>query len=319
MGQLVFCDLEFNCGNNTLEIIQIGAVKVDDQFEEVGRFNAFVKPLLNPVLTPFCKKLTGISQQSIDEASSFLSVMNDFYAWICNVEDSTLVFWGHDDSKELAREFRRNNSESNLKTYNFQGHIKRQVKSQLGLKTALNLFGVEFEGTQHDALVDAINLRSLYVKVLTSPEILLELNLEVSVSKLMTQLHDLLDHFSLQSHFVFSTDGLLALQKECQILLSENKRFSVEERELKLKQLYNNVMATKKDLEKPLLISFEHDFDKVDTVCLSKRYKPFAKNYKGQYNLNFSKLRHRYVEVLKKGQWYSGKKAISSQEGTSRA
>ena len=46
------------------EIIEFPAVLVDlTTGERVATFHSFVRPRINPILSDFCKKLTGISQE----------------------------------------------------------------------------------------------------------------------------------------------------------------------------------------------------------------------------------------------------------------
>ena len=76
MEYIVF-DLEFNQGfdrklNKTVsnekcpfEIIQIGAVKLDYNFNIIDTFNTFVKPNIYKDIHPFIKKMTGITNEDV--------------------------------------------------------------------------------------------------------------------------------------------------------------------------------------------------------------------------------------------------------------
>ena len=56
--------IEENGPNYPHEIIEFPAVLVDlTTGERVATFHSFVRPRINPVLSDFCKKLTGISQE----------------------------------------------------------------------------------------------------------------------------------------------------------------------------------------------------------------------------------------------------------------
>lgn len=71
MNYIIF-DLEATCWENDRtkqnEIIEIGAVKLDENLAVIGEFQTFIKPKLNPILSDFCKKLTSISQEEVDQA-----------------------------------------------------------------------------------------------------------------------------------------------------------------------------------------------------------------------------------------------------------
>ena len=53
--------------NEYKEVIQIGALKVSfPDFEVKDSLKIYIKPQKNPVLSDYCKRLTGITQAEID-------------------------------------------------------------------------------------------------------------------------------------------------------------------------------------------------------------------------------------------------------------
>jgi inhibitor of KinA sporulation pathway (predicted exonuclease) len=64
----IIFDLEFNSTKNTKtsrfinEIIEIGAVKLDETLQEVDCFSCTVKPHFSKKLNPYVKKLTNITE-----------------------------------------------------------------------------------------------------------------------------------------------------------------------------------------------------------------------------------------------------------------
>lgn len=74
MNYIIF-DLEATCWENDHkrqnEIIEIGAVKLNEGLKTVSDFQIFVKPALSPQLSDFCKRLTSISQADVDAAVYF--------------------------------------------------------------------------------------------------------------------------------------------------------------------------------------------------------------------------------------------------------
>lgn len=66
------------------EIIQISAIKVEtSNFTEVGEpFDVFIKPTINPELSPYCTALTSITDERLDnEGLSFLEASKRFNAY----------------------------------------------------------------------------------------------------------------------------------------------------------------------------------------------------------------------------------------------
>ncbi|KAI9096244.1 ribonuclease H-like domain-containing protein [Phlyctochytrium arcticum] len=65
------------------EIIEFPAVLLNARTGEVmGEFQGYVKPSKNPILSDFCKSLTGISQTTIDNAEPFTAVLKRFETWL---------------------------------------------------------------------------------------------------------------------------------------------------------------------------------------------------------------------------------------------
>lgn len=171
----IIVDLESTCWENqkqfqkeNSEIIEIGAVMLNDKFEEISRFQTFVKPLKYPELTDYCKNLTSIKQSDVDNAPDFQFAINTFRHWIDeNCVDYTLVSWGYYDVNQLAR----NSVKSEIsydwlidKHLNFSSSYKHAInsKQKLGMFKALQNEGLTLDGTHHRGIDDAINLAKLF-------------------------------------------------------------------------------------------------------------------------------------------------------------
>ena len=48
----------------------------------VDVFHSFVKPVINPKLSEFCKNLTGIDQNTVDRSDIFENVLKHFESWM---------------------------------------------------------------------------------------------------------------------------------------------------------------------------------------------------------------------------------------------
>lgn len=53
--------------------------------EVVGEFSSFCRPELNPVLSPFCTALTGITQAQVDAAPTFPEVLVTVEKWLSSL------------------------------------------------------------------------------------------------------------------------------------------------------------------------------------------------------------------------------------------
>lgn len=165
MSGILIIDVEATCWElknyQQNEIIEIGAVLNDRVFQ------SFVKPINNPVLSDFCKKLTSIQQKDIDEVDSFPVVMDRFIKWIGNT-DYTFASWGYYDKKQFEKDcivhdypYPFGEDHTNIK----EMFAKKYKKCGVG--KALSIIGLRFIGTPHRAGSDAINISRIY-KQLTS-------------------------------------------------------------------------------------------------------------------------------------------------------
>ena len=65
------------------EIIEFPGVLVDGRTgKQLSSFREYVRPTIQPVLSDFCTALTGISQETVDKASTFPVVLKNFQNWM---------------------------------------------------------------------------------------------------------------------------------------------------------------------------------------------------------------------------------------------
>lgn len=172
MNFIIF-DLEATCWlgrppHGANEIIEIGAVKVNRFGEHLDRYNSFVRPTVNPILSAFCTKLTTITQENVNGCPTFPVVYQRFLDWINVDEDFILCSWGAFDIQMLRNDCKLHKLDEewlgdniNLKAQ--YSEIKTSVK-KTGLKTTLKREGFEFTGTHHRAIADAENLCKIFEK-----------------------------------------------------------------------------------------------------------------------------------------------------------
>ena len=156
-----------------MEIIEIGATLVDRKGRELDFFQRFVRPLRRPLLTPFCRELTHITQANVDAAQTLSEVWPSFEQWL-GQHQSVLegwASWGDYDRKQLLQEWQRLQLDSALGSVPHMNLKQRFAKARrlerpLGLNAALQLAGMQFNGQQHRALEDARNTARLLPQVL---------------------------------------------------------------------------------------------------------------------------------------------------------
>ena len=140
------------------EVVQIGAVRLDaDSFAILDTFEALVVPRVNPVLSPYFEKLTGItSRQLIRDGMDFSTAYAGFLAF---AGEGPIAAYGRDD-RALG---------DNLRLYGMTGARPLPVFYDLrGWFAVLGVdprgmhscdiapaLGVPFQGRAHNALDDA--------------------------------------------------------------------------------------------------------------------------------------------------------------------
>ncbi|AOA04517.1 MULTISPECIES: exonuclease domain-containing protein [Pseudomonas] len=156
-----------------MEVIEIGASVVTRAGREVDHFQRFIRPQRRPLLTPFCRQLTRITQANIDTGAPMAQVWEQFERWLGQhlPKLEGWASWGEYDRKQLEQEWRQQHLHSALQqlphmNLKQQFARARQLKQPLGLNSALQLAGMQFSGQQHRALEDARNTARLLPLVL---------------------------------------------------------------------------------------------------------------------------------------------------------
>ena len=169
MNYIVF-DMEWNQPSNpkaivraqgvTLhsEIIQIGAVKLNDRFEEISDFNIMIKPKYYTKMHGKVSKLTGITKEDLKFGFKFDNACEKFFRW-CG-EDFALMTWGSDDICVLKDNMAIHRIDTGAfpvyfdLQYIFDDQVTKN-KTQCALTHAVELVGAECDLEAHDALNDA--------------------------------------------------------------------------------------------------------------------------------------------------------------------
>ena len=142
------------------EIIQIGAVKLDEDFYPREEFSSDVKPVFFRSMHYKVKKLTGLNKERLSHSDTFPDVFQRFREW-CG-DNVTFITWGYDDRRVMEQNIIVHDLDwdwiddwINLQLiYNIQTDGDKNQKS---LATAMEHFGIEQTRTAHDALGDAYN------------------------------------------------------------------------------------------------------------------------------------------------------------------
>lgn len=152
------------------EIIHIGAVKLDENLNEIGTFDKLVKPKLYTRIHPYVKKMTGITREDLRTAQPFKSVYKEFIEFINNV--SVLCVFGTSDIKELLRniEYHKLDTSPIPKEYMdiqhyANTHLEHPKGTSISLSNAASALDIPSELKFHNALNDALYTAEVFKKI----------------------------------------------------------------------------------------------------------------------------------------------------------
>jgi inhibitor of KinA sporulation pathway (predicted exonuclease) len=138
MNYIVF-DLEWNQSPRgkagevkrlPFEIIEIGAVKLDENRKFVDTYQQVIRPVVYRTLNYRTKEIVHIDKEELDNGKSFPDAAREFLAWAGH--DSIFCVWGNVDLPEFQR---------NLKYY----HMLHLLKGPLHYYDVQKLFAVQYE------------------------------------------------------------------------------------------------------------------------------------------------------------------------------
>ena len=153
------------------ELIQIGAVLLDESYEITDHFETYVAPQFG-ALDPVIINLTGITHENLKGAPSTEEALIKFSDWI--PDDAFLVEWSDSDRNQLYNELYGKDIyddkledllEEIIDCQELFGE-KMNTNRQYMLSEALIIAAIDdYSEGAHDALVDAINTAMLFKKI----------------------------------------------------------------------------------------------------------------------------------------------------------
>jgi ERI1 exoribonuclease 2 len=179
MGKYVVIDLEmcavhnkknkqiFNSGT---ELIQIGAVILDQDYRIVDTYSTYVCPEFGNI-DRYINRLTGISTKDTLNAQKSNEALADFAEWL--PADATMVAWSECDEIQIKKELDGKGIDNPKLRATFGHWIDCQAlfgqrmenERKYKLSEALLITGLWSDGKAHDALIDARNTAYVFAKL----------------------------------------------------------------------------------------------------------------------------------------------------------
>lgn len=174
----IVLDLEWNMGNKReelkvmpFEIIEIGAVRLDDSFNETGRFSRLIRPQVYRRMHWANKKVVHIKNSDLKDADRFEMVYSEFLTFC---QDGPYMFctWGDTDLTELQRNIFYFDcmplSDGPLEFLDVQklsGYNNGSPKTRLSLEKAVLEYGIAENEGFHRAVNDAAYTAEILKKI----------------------------------------------------------------------------------------------------------------------------------------------------------
>lgn len=180
---IVILDLEWNGSYSRKkkgyinEIIEFGAVKCDENLNQIDCFSCFVKPQVAKKLSSIISDLTSITDENLTDGVTFMRAASQFKRW-CG--DAVILSWGTSDILALienCRYFSGCREVPFLTRYcDLQVYVEHMLKldgtEQVGLTKAAELVAVDpSEMELHRALDDSVLSYEILKKIYDKDEL----------------------------------------------------------------------------------------------------------------------------------------------------
>lgn len=165
----IILDLEWNQALNSAmtvrspvilygEIIQIGAVKTDENFNLLDKIKINIRPKFYKKMNPYVEKITGITAADLADKETFPEAFRRFSEW-CG-EEFRIITWGFDDIGIMNDNLKVHgeNAVFGRDYINLQLIFNRQTAAehlQCALSAAAEKLEIPIDVQVHDALNDA--------------------------------------------------------------------------------------------------------------------------------------------------------------------
>lgn len=177
---LIIVDLEWNGAFSKKahgyfnEIIEIGAVKLNERMEQLDTFHSVIRPVVSRKLSSIVTDLTSITDDELEVGVTFPGAVSSLRKWV-GKEEAVLLTWSTTDLSVLlenCRYFLGSDRIPFMSSYvDAQAYCQKQLGvengQQLGLERAGELLQLEENALDHhraldDSLLTAAVLRRLY-------------------------------------------------------------------------------------------------------------------------------------------------------------
>lgn len=191
----IVLDLEWNQSNTGLEeaverlpfeVIEIGAIKLNEGGDMVSEFSELIKPAVYHEMHQITSRLIHLQMQELERGKPFEEVAGRFFKW-CGEEPYRICTWGGTDLTELQRNMRYYNmeplSDGPIAFYDVQKLFSlafEDGKSRKALEYAIDSLKIEKDIPFHRAFSDAYYTAEILKRIVAErPQVLKNVSYDV--------------------------------------------------------------------------------------------------------------------------------------------
>jgi len=167
--QFIIMDFEWNNAyckkwqRSINEIIEVGAVKLDEKLNVIGKFSHFIKPQVGTKIHSRVKELCHISNEDLDGGGlPFNEVMSELADFVGDPRQSLIMTWGDTDIRVLIENFRYFENKSQIPFMCRYADLQKFCQSsmqlpkgqQVGLSKFAQLAGIDEDEFSHHRAYD---------------------------------------------------------------------------------------------------------------------------------------------------------------------
>lgn len=193
------------------EIIEIGAVKLDDELNETGRFSQIVRSHITDKLSGRFKKLTNITNEEMLSGISFSEAVEKYTEWAG--DDNITLSWSNSDIYALVDNCRAVFGSGEIpfiKLYaDAQSLVEQklaangvEIKSQISLAHAAEMLGIDIQNIELHRAVDDSALTAQLFRRCFDKELLEKITVDTSKN-------DFYQRLSFKPYFIKDIDDPL--------------------------------------------------------------------------------------------------------------
>lgn len=194
MDRYIFLDFEFNNAKKIQEVISVGLVMCDTDFNVQLEYHSFVALSMTTTMNKYSTMVNNITDEMLVDARDFKTVFRELKEKL-NLKSNDKIFtWGLDDKKTFDKCIQHHDVEDEFKIMSksmmsiqkrisshvkIKGHVLNESLALSSIKRICNISG----NVTHNALDDSIDLMNIYRKFLNN-----EFNSEVIEELFMEKL-----------------------------------------------------------------------------------------------------------------------------------